>query len=842
MRFLYVPLALVWLAGCCGDPPTWLAVDPIQLEDGAGEFDLLAWVAEPGDDLVFDAVCDDEGLIAYTEGTTLLLQAQPGWEGAAEVLLTVTDDCDQIAETAVEVTVGDPPGDDDDDDDDTMDPFVDPCGVTFVYEPQTDPDTVAVAGTFNDWATDTHVLEEQQDGSWTLFVPGEEWEPGAYPYKFAELSGAYEAWNCDPGAALIHCEEGYKEPSDTSWTQDCTAGEESCNSMVVVGDFDQPRLVLTDLAIDAAGGSVEMTTDFRVGCAGAGPGVTRVDLDGAEHSSADGIASMTTTVTDLAQGRHTITVTALDSSGRAADPLHVPVWIEDDDGWARGVMYYAFMDRFANGDASIDTSEGATYELGGYMGGDLQGLIDALEYLQDLGVNIIWISNPQDNAEGPWGGDCGTYSGYHGYWPDDAFAVEEHYGGDQALRDLVEQSHARGIRVVMDWVCNHVHEDHPYYLEHAGDWFNEQILCKVGDDYSNFDLIPETCWFAEYLPDIRYYEPAALDAMVEDAIWWARTYDLDGFRVDGAKHVPHSVIWNVTSRISQEIEHGAAGGSFEFYTVGETFTFDRDLIVAYVNDHELDAQFDFPLYGTLRAAFVDDTATLQDLQASMADSNASYDGALMSTFLGNHDVSRFVSYGQEGGWADSEESACVIADVIGDPWWYGRLQLAWTYLMTQPGIPLIYYGDEIGMPGYRDPDNRHPFWWYSSAIAEGTTGPFGVADYAAGLYHTDMEAVLWHVSALGQARAAHPALWSGTEAEWWAAADTLAYARVTGGDQALVILHRGGWDTTLENSLSFAGLDTDGTYTDILTGETFEASGDFISVFMAGNTSRVLVR
>jgi len=412
MRFLYVPLALMWLAGCCGDPPQWLTVGSIHLEEGSGEFELLEWVAEPGDDLAFDAACDDEGLIAYTEGSLLLLQAQPGWEGVAVVALTATNDCDRSAETTVEVTVGEPVGDDDDDD--TVDPFVDPCGVTFAYEPQTDPDKVAVAGAFNDWNTDAHLLEEQQDGSWTLFVPGEEWAPGAYPYKFVEMSGAYEAYNCDPRAPLIHCEEGYKEPSDTSWTQDCTAGNESCNSMLVVRDFDQPRLVISDLTIDGAGGSVELTTEFRSGCAGDEPQIVRLELDGVELVTSDGVAPLTTSLTDLSLGRHTLTVTAQDTAGREADPLHVPLWIEDTDGWDRGVMYYAFMDRFANGDASIDTSEGATYELGGYMGGDLQGLVDALDYLQDLGVNIIWISNPQDNAEGPWGGDCGTYSGYHG--------------------------------------------------------------------------------------------------------------------------------------------------------------------------------------------------------------------------------------------------------------------------------------------------------------------------------------------------------------------------------------------------------------------------------------------
>jgi neopullulanase len=837
MRRFSVLLALLAVAGCCGDPPEWLQFDPIELEEGEGSLELLDWISDDRGDLEFEADSDESGLIAWVEGSTLMLQAQPEWEGTAWVTLITRDQCDQEADTDVQVIVGEPG---DDDDDDTVDPFVDPCGVTLVYEAQTDPETVAVAGPFNDWSTESHPMEEKHSGEWEIYIPGDEFEPGAYPYKFVELDGAYEAWNCDPRSGLIHCDEGYKAPDDTTWTQDCTVGEDSCNSMFVVRDFDQPRLVVDELDIDHEAGDVTAQVTFRAGCAGDEAASWSATLDGAAVDDAWTGDGFEVALTGLAEGRHTIRLDVEDGAGRAAEQVFVPLWVEPASGWDRGVMYYAFMDRFANGDTGIDTSEGASVELAGYMGGDLWGLVDALPYLEDLGVNIIWISNPQDNAEGAWAGDCGTYSGYHGYWPDDPYAVEEHYGGDAALRALVDGAHGRSMRVVMDWVCNHVHQDHPYYQQHP-DWFNEPVMCRVGEDYSNFDLIPETCWFAEYLPDIRFYEPEVLDVMVEDAIWWAREYDLDGFRVDGAKHVPHSVIWNVTTRIDQAIEHGAAGGSTEFYTVGETFTFDRNLIVAYVNEHELDAQFDFPLYGTVRAAFVDDSATLTDLDASMAASNDAYGGALMSTFLGNHDVSRFTSYGQEGGWADSLDSSCFVADVIGDTWWYSRLNLAWTYLLTQPGIPLIYYGDEIGMPGYHDPDNRHPLDWYSSALAGGTGGEFTVADLAAGLYHPEMEQVLWHLADLGSARAEHPAFWSGDETQWWADADTLAYGRVAGDDAVLVILHRGWWETTLENGLTFAGLDGEATYTDILTGETFQASGDWISVPMAGNSARVLV-
>ena len=186
----------------------------------------------------------------------------------------------------------------------------------------------------------------------------------------------------------------------------------------------------------------------------------------------------------------------------------------------------------------------------------------------------------------------------------------------------MDAAHGYGMRVLMDWVGNHVHEDHPWYAEHADDWFNEQVLCKVGDDYSNFDLLPETCWFAEYLPDIRFYALDPLHAVVEDAITWAQTYELDGFRVDGAKHMPHSVQWNLSSRIDETLEHSVAGGVFDFYTIGETYTSSRDWILAYQGASQLDAQFDFPLFFSLIAALADESATLADLAASVSASSA----------------------------------------------------------------------------------------------------------------------------------------------------------------------------------------------------------------------------
>ena len=326
----------------------------------------------------------------------------------------------------------------------------------------------------------------------------------------------------------------------------------------------------------------------------------------------------------------------------------------------------------------------------------------------------------------------------------------------------MDAAHDRNMRVIMDWVANHVHETHPYHSANP-DWFNSLAVCKdFSGNQQNWDRIPEECWFAPYLPDIDYTQPEPLHVMVEDALWWARTYELDGFRVDAVKHMPHAVAWNLEARIRREIEHRHAGGDEQFWTVGETFD-GYDRIDAYINRGDsllgLDGQFDFPLYYTLQAVFGSMSADLSALEGSLATGRAVYPED-RGSFLGNHDVMRFVSEATEG-----YQDACVdgselrVAGLAWDPQIYTRMRLAWTFLFTQRDVPLVYYGDELGMPGYSDPDNRHPLWWYVDTDA--TTTVESVAAQLDG----DRATLVRHVGALGRARQAHPALYRGQTVE-----------------------------------------------------------------------------
>lgn len=831
LRALVLLPALFTAGGCCRDEivPEWLPIEPIPLEQGSTTFELLDWVSDPTEELTFGAATDGN-VLASVDGSTLELAPQPDFEGVSSLDLTAWDACGNVGTTTVELWVGVDGGEGEGEGE--GEPIAEDCAVTLTYTAQGSPAAVAIAGTMNDWDTSADRLSDQGDGTWSITL---DLAPGAWPYKFVEIdSGGGSAWTCDPEAELIQCDEGYKSPDETSWSQDCTLGASACNSLLVVEDCGRPSLTLGSLDIDRDRATLDATVTASPAKSGAALSSATVTLDGeAIDASFDG-RGLQLALSGLEPTRHTLRVTVTDADGVSSEELYIPFWMDDFD-WDRGVLYYAFIDRLANGDPSLDASEGTSSSMGDYMGGDWQGLIDLLPYLDDLGVNVLWLTNPQDNADESWDGQCEeTYAGYHGYWPVSGGGLDEHFGDEATLQTLIEEAHARNMRVLIDWVANHVHEEHPYYQSHP-EWFGSYAWCEDADNWND---IPETCWFAPYLPDVDYYQADPLVRMVDDAVDLATTWELDGLRVDAAKHMPHSVQWNLEHQIQRRVEHTSAGGDEEFWTVGETFD-GYDRINAYIGDDQLDGQFDFPLYYTVRSAFLDESVTLPELYETAAYSGTVYGGARMGTFLGNHDVSRFVTAGTESNTdaCDSDEVGLRQAEPPDGPWIYESLSLAWTFLLTWPGIPLVYYGDELGLPGYGDPDNRQPLWWYTGEVSGGAVQS---VDDMAERVGSDQQDVLYTVQSLAIARAQHPALSEGEAINWWSESELYAFARSADEDAVLVILNRSDEDRTLTNGLAFAGL-AEGTWKDVLTSERFSSSGDSLTVDVPARGARVLV-
>ncbi len=497
--------------------------------------------------------------------------------------------------------------------------------------------------------------------------------------------------------------------------------------------------------------------------------------------------------------------------------------------WRDSVMYFAMIDRFRDSDGRADAVSGATGgdafrgPSGQYEGGDLPGATERLPYLRDLGVTAVWLSAPYENRDSAGaaidpGSDPNTYSAYHGYWPSPeniSFAdpsnpsprpaVESRIGNEDDLRDFVNTAHGttgadgHGMKVLFDYVMNHVDVESGLYRAH-NDWFAR--------DSGRFRLCgPENLWddpywgtrcaFTDYLPPFEFDNAEARRWSVDDAMWWANEFGIDGYRLDAIKHVSLSWLEDLRARLNAEIPDE------RFYLVGETFAYDdRDLLRRFVDPNTLlDGQFDFPFKARLCEAVFTEGGRLDGFSSWMDGNDGFYGaGAIMTTWIGNHDIPRAIHFAsrqigncREGsspanGWSASYPQPSDAAS-------YERLGVAFAIMMTNPGIPLIYYGDEIGLAGGGDPDNRRLMPWSDSDL-----NPHQIA-------------LRDRVGKLARARGANPIMGRGRRVTLSASQDTWVY-RMEGCEAASVVIAINRADSG--NTVNVPG----GSYDDLLEGGT----------------------
>jgi len=547
----------------------------------------------------------------------------------------------------------------------------------------------------------------------------------------------------------------------------------------------------------------------------------------------------TVRLSGLEPGKHSLTFRAATSKGQA-QPLFVPLWLEEKPfAWRDAVLYFALTDRFANGDPSNDApaacvpSEQAGRNTN-WEGGDWEGLRRKIEegYFDSLGVTAIWISAPNDNPDGCVSGDLAgaTYTAYHAYFPLSLDATENHFGTMDDLRAMTAAAHRRGIRIVMDLDANHVHQDSDLWKAHK-EWFHQDRRICGQDD--NWNQHPIDCWFQDYLPDFDYRVDDAVELVTDSAIDWVRQADLDGFRVDAVKHMEHAFGYHLRDKVRRRLE--ASG--VPVWLVGETYVGDwqggtganEGTIKAYLSDRELTGQFDFPLYWEIVGALARGEGSLAHMAEVAVAGNAlwhqAFAGAVMSNFLGNHDIPRFISHAsgviadkwgngaKELGWNSPPPLPTDATPVL-------RLRQAFAFLMTIPGVPLIYYGDEVGMPGAGDPDNRRMMTF------QGWTA--------------NQSALRNAVGTLAAFRAEHPATRSGTFVTLLAETDVLAYGLHGSGDAVAVVLNRGGARSVAFSVAAIPGLPADGTLKDALGGADVPISQGSVSIAMPAQGVAVL--
>ena len=383
------------------------------------------------------------------------------------------------------------------------------------------------------------------------------------------------------------------------------------------------------------------------------------------------------------------------------------------------VLYSLMIDRFYNGNAANDWKMNSpeVLDIVDYQGGDLAGITKKISegYFDDLGVNTLWISPITQNPWDAWGcypfqngnkyDPSKTYtkfSGYHGYWPIYATALDTRFGTPDELRTLLDTAHAHEINVVLDYVANHMHINSPTLQAHP-DWHTDSILPDGRRNFELWDDARLTTWFDKHIPTLDLERPEVCEAMTDSALYWLANYELDGYRHDACKHIPEDY-WRM---LGQKIAVRWPGRPI--WMIGETYG-SPELIGSYVKSGMLNAQFDFNVYFTSREALCG-LKGMDQVMANELTSLATY-GAhhTMGNISGNHDQIRFASVaggaiditsqGKEEGWT----SEVGIGDAEKA---YQRSQLLEVLNMTLPGVPCIYQGDEYAEVGGNDPDNRH---------------------------------------------------------------------------------------------------------------------------------------
>lgn len=456
--------------------------------------------------------------------------------------------------------------------------------------------------------------------------------------------------------------------------------------------------------------------------------------------------------------------------------------------WRDAVMEFVFVDRFNNADPSNDCSVPGADPAGQYQGGDWKGVTARINdgYFTNLGVNALWLTVPVKNATvGGGGGDGRVYSAFHGYWPKDLEQYESCFGTRDDLLELVETAHAHGIKVLYDFAMVHMHASAPIYAEHP-EWFwpldfnGGQCVCDDGS-VCPWNAQAQRCWFTDYLPHWNYTQDAARAYSVAAAVRLLEDTGADGFRLDAIKHVDNS--WVLALRRQVEQLANTRSPRPRIYFVGETYDFgNRDYLKSFVDPAtKLDGQFDFPLRLQLLEAVVTRRSTMSAFRDFVVSNDGFYGpNALMSPWLGNHDLGRVIHMAEDtplwdNPYSDGKDRA--FNNPPGLPNYrrpFERIANAFVFLLTSPGVPLLYYGDEVGLPGAGDPDNRRFMQW------EG--------------YSSDQTWLRERVARLGQLRAQHPALRRGARTSLSADTNTYVYSMSDGTETLYIAINRGDSD------------------------------------------------
>ena len=383
------------------------------------------------------------------------------------------------------------------------------------------------------------------------------------------------------------------------------------------------------------------------------------------------------------------------------------------------VIYLVMPDRFANGNPKNDSHPAVVEKAnrsfnGGRHGGDIQGIINHLDYIKELGATAIW-STPllEDNEP--------IYS-YHTYAQSDLYKIDPRYGTNEDYKHLAKQMHQRDMKLIMDYVTNHWGSKHWMINDlPSKDWIHVWKNGEKGFQRSNYrmttqydpngsQLDAKACmngWFDTSMPDMNQQHPLLLKYISQNAIWWIEYADLDGFRVDTYSYNDKEAIAKWTKAIMNEYPNFNIVGEVWMHDQAQISYWQKDSKIGAIDNYNsnLPSVMDFTLHDAVTSVFNENNASWTDGMIKVYENFVNDflypDINNILVFAGNHDTNR-------------------INEIYGND--IRKYKLALTLIATVRGIPQLYYGDEIGMLGNKnkkgDGDIRKDFpgGWKGDAI------------------------------------------------------------------------------------------------------------------------------
>lgn len=667
--------------------------------------------------------------------------------------------------------------------------------VTFTYKPENEIERINLFGSFNGWNRENHLMhDEDNDGIHEISIS---LDPGRYEYKF-----------------FIDGEE-LVDPLNPDQVPNGFGG---WNSVISVKPLYAGKTYLHQTGYLSTTSGTLLTFYYESGSHGKTDVIALLDNEPISENFIN-IESRRIFINlpqKVMSGLRTIRL-GVNEDNRASNLQTILLYDGQPVGdmpfttWYDAVIYSIMIDRFYDGDPanSIPVEHPELYFQANYQGGDLQGIIDKLEegYFEKLGINTFWLSPVIDNTNNAYKefpAPHRYYTGYHGYWPIHPTRVEEKFGNMDLLKKLIRLAQSTGIKVLLDFVANHVHEEHPFWKEHR-DWFGVLELPDGSLNLRKWDEHRLTTWFEPYMPSFDFEgSREALEVMTDNAVWWLEETGADGFRHDAVKHIPNEFWRMLTRKIKERLQ---VPNNKIYYQVGETFG-SYELVSSYVNNGQLDAQFNFNLYDTAIPVFIDENLPFTALDEQMNKTFSVYGvNHLMGNVMDSHDKVRFMAYadGDVTPGEDASEIGWINPPQVDNKSSYDKLKLYLTYLITIPGIPIVYYGDEIGMTGAADPDNRR-------------------------MMRFDDDLTEWEKETLVDAgkiiqlRSKHSALRYGDFLTILADQNIYAYIRSDMNERILIVLNKS--SETEEVELKFPGFYEIGKAENLLSGESYNIKDD----------------